>query len=131
MSYSILESLGQEDDTGGGGSREELEAQHEADHDYNPFVGDVRVFNNEFANSYMLPDLNNDFGKLFLYEFWFDIPFIAWDGLESPDYFLADGSINPDYRICVNEANGVKSVNLDIGHELADLEINPSIFNCD
>lgn len=130
VSYSLLEAMGGEENTGGGGSREELERQNQLDTNYDPFVGDVKVYNNTYENTYLLPNLSNDFGKLFLLKFGTDIPQVAWDGLQSPDYFLSDGSINPDYAICVNEADGIKSVNLDAANEFAGLEENPAIFNC-
>ena len=130
VSYSLLEAMGGDENTGGGGSREELEKQNQLDKNYNPFVGDVSVYNNTYVNSYLLPNLDNDFGKLFLFKFGFSSPQVAWDGLQSPDYFLADGSINPDYRICVSEGEGIKSVNLDAANDFEGLEENPAIFNC-
>lgn len=130
VSYSLLEAMGGNENTGGGGSREELERQNELDVNYDPFVGNVRVYNNSYENTYLLPNLDNDFGKLFLLKFGTDIPQVAWDGLQSPDYFSGDGSINPDYAICVNEAEGIKSVNLDAANEFEGLEENPAIFNC-
>ena len=130
VSYSLLEAMGGEENTGGGGSREELERQNELDTNYDPFVGNIKVYNNSYENTYLLPNLSNDFGKLFLLKFGTGIPQVAWDGLQSPDYFLADGSINPDYAICVQEAEGIKSVNLDAANEFEGLEENPAIFNC-
>lgn len=131
VSYALLEAMGGEDNTGGGGSREELEKQNELDAYYDPFVGNVNVYNNSYENSYLLPNLDNDFGKLFLFKFGFSIPQIAWDGLKSPNYYLEDGSVNPDYLICVNEADDIISVNLDAENEFEGLEENPKIFNCD
>ncbi|MEO9805976.1 MAG: parallel beta-helix domain-containing protein [Reichenbachiella sp.] len=131
VSYALLEAMGGEDNTGGGGSREELEKQNELDAYYDPFVGNVNVYNNSYENSYLLPNLDNDFGKLFLFKFGFSIPQIAWDGLKSPNYYLEDGSVNPDYLICVNEADDIISVNLDAENEFEGLEENPEIFNCD
>ncbi|WP_420581476.1 parallel beta-helix domain-containing protein [Reichenbachiella sp.] len=130
VSYSLLEAMGGEENTGGGGSREELEKQNKLDTNYDPFVGDIKVYNNTYENTYLLPNLNNDFGKLFLLKFGMDIPQVAWDGLQSPNYFLADGSINPEYSICVKESEGILSVNLDAANEFEGLEENPEIFNC-
>lgn len=130
VSYSILEALGFEDNQGGGGSQEELETRRQEDTNYNPFVGAVTISNNSYSNSYWMPDLANDFGKLFLFKFGFNGPQVAWDGLQSPGYYLADGSINPDYRICINEGPDVKTVNLSAATEFEGLEVNPTIFNC-
>lgn len=130
VSYSLLEAMGGDENTGGGGSREELEKQNKLDTNYDPFVGNINVYNNIYENSYLLPNLSNDFGKLFLMKFGMEIPQVAWDGLQSPDYFLPDGTINPDYAICVQEADGIKTVNLDAANEFEGLEENPAIFNC-
>lgn len=131
VSYEIVEALGFEEDDGGGGSRAELEAEHAADVNYNPYVGRVNISNNRYANSYKIPDLENDFGKLFLFKFGFSGPDVAWDGLQSPDYFLTDGSINPEYRICISEGEDVKTVNLSAATDFEELEINPAVFNCE
>lgn len=131
VSYALLEAIGTDKNTGGGGSREELENQHEMDKNYDPFVGNIRVFNNSYENTYLLPDLANDFGKLFLLKFGLNLPSVAWDGLQSPNYFLTDGSINPDYAICVNENTEIKTVNLDAANEFEGLEVNPKVFDCE
>lgn len=131
VSYAIVEALGFEEDAGGGGSRAELEAEHAADANYNPYVGRIEISNNSFENTYMIPNLENDFGKLFLLEFGFDGPDIAWDGLQSPDYFLLDGSINPEYAICITESKDVKTVNLSAGTNFDELEVNPIVFKCE
>lgn len=130
VSYALLEAMGF-DEGKGSGTRASLEQSHNQDKNYNPFVGDVSVFNNQISNDYTLPDFDSDFGKLFLWKFGFDRPAVAWDGLQSPDYFLADGSINPNYRICVKEAVEILTVNLDAANEFEGLEVNPEIFNCD
>ena len=68
--------------------------------------------------------------KLFVFKFGFSSPQVAWDGIESPDFYLEDGSVNPEYRICVNENEDVKTVNLSAATEFEDLEVNPAIFDC-
>lgn len=130
ISYKIVEALGFGDNSGGGGSREELESRHAEDPNYNPYVGNVSIHDNEIDNSYSLPDLSNDFGKLFLLNFGTNLPDIAWDGIQSPDYLLDDGSINPDYKICIKEKDDVLTVNLDAENDFENMESNPSTFNC-
>ncbi|MEO9964315.1 MAG: parallel beta-helix domain-containing protein [Reichenbachiella sp.] len=130
VSYALLEAMGGDENTGGGGSREELERKNQKDQNYDPYVGNVKVYNNRYENTYLLPNLDNDFGKLFLFKFGFSIPQVAWDGLKSPNYFLADGSINPEYAICVNEGSKIISVNLDAENDFEGLEENPQVFNC-
>lgn len=130
ISYAILEALGGEDNTGGGGSREELESRHEEDVNYNPWVGNINIHDNLINSTYTFPDLGNDFGKLFLLNFGTDLPHIAWDGLRSPDFLLPDGSSNPDYRICITEDETITAVNLDAANDFENIEINPEIFDC-
>lgn len=130
LSYGLLEALGGEDNSGGGGSQEELENAHQSDVNYNPFVGNVTVTGNQYSNKYLWPDLNNDFGKVLVLKFAMNQPKVAWDGLYSPEFYLADGSINPKYRICVSEAADVTTAILDAGNDFEGMEINPAIFNC-
>ncbi|MGL1885469.1 MAG: right-handed parallel beta-helix repeat-containing protein [Reichenbachiella sp.] len=131
LSYKLLEELGGDDNSGGGGSREELASQNEKDPNYDPYVGNIKVFNNQYSNKYFFPSLDSDFGKLFLYKFGLSLPQVTWDGIESPDFRLSDGSINPLRQICVKEASDVKTVNLSVMTEFEKLEINPASFNCD
>ena len=130
VSYELVEAMGFEKSDGGSGSQEELERKNQEDPNYNPYVRNVTVSNNTYSNSYWLPNMANDFGKLFVFKFGFSSPQVAWDGIESPDFYLENGSINPAYRICVNENEDVKTVNLSAATEFEDLEVNPAIFNC-
>ena len=130
ISYKILEALGSEDQSGASGSRSELESRHQNDENYNPYVGDIYIHDKQINNTYSIPDLGHEFGQLFLWKFWNDLPDIAWDGLLSPDYFTQDGNLNPDYRICIQEAESVKSVFLDAGNDFKNIQVNPKVFDC-
>lgn len=130
VSYELVEAMGFEKNDGGSGSQEELERKNQEDPNYNPFVRNVQVANNTYSNSYWFPNLSNDFGKLFLFKFGFSEPQVAWDGIKSPDFYLSDGNVNPEYRICINEGSDVKTVNLSASTEFEELEVNPAIFNC-
>jgi parallel beta-helix repeat protein len=104
---------------------------YKKDTNYDPYPRKVRIHNNNLSNSYILPDLGNDFGKLFLYKFKLSPPQIAWDGIESANYNLGDGSVNPDYRICVDENEKVKVAILDAANDFKNLTTDPAKLKCD
>lgn len=104
---------------------------YKEDTKYDPYPGEVRIHSNNLSNSYILPDLGNEFGKLFLYKFKLSPPQIAWDGIESSNYRLGDGSINPDYKICVDENENTKVAILDAANNFEHLSTDPSKLKCD
>lgn len=101
------------------------------DEQYDPFPGNIYMHNNKISNSHMIPDLSNEFGKLFIYKFGFSAPDIAWDGIRSPAFTLENGSVNPDYKICIEEAEDIKVANLDAANDFENLTSDPKVFKCD
>lgn len=108
-----------------------FDRQYEQDLAYDPYPGDIHVHDNEYANRYLLPDLRNPFGKIFLWKFGFKSPQIAWDGIKPEGYILADGRVNPAYRICVDEAEHIKRVILDVENDFKNLTSDPVALSCD
>jgi len=113
------------------GSGQRLNRKYEEDLKYDPYPGDVHIHENQFSNRYLIPDLRNPFGKIFLWKFGFRPPHIAWDGIKPKGYILADGRVNPSYRICVNEDIDVKRVILDVKNEFKGLTTDPEALSCD
>lgn len=101
------------------------------DTNYDPYPGDIKIHNNTISNSHLLPDLNNDFGKLLLFKFGFSGPQIAWDGIESSNYTLENGTINPSYKICIEEDEGTKIANLDAANDFENLTTESEKLKCD
>ena len=113
------------------GSAQTINQQYKQDTDYNPYPGQIFVHDNNISNNYTLPDLGNDFGKLFLWKFGLRCPDVAWDGIKAENYYLENGSINPAYKICVKENEQVKTVILDAANGFKDIKENPKEIQCD
>ncbi len=101
------------------------------DERYDPYPGNINLRNNQISNSYMIPDLGNEFGKLFMYKFGFSPPDIAWDGIKAPDFLREDGTFNPLYKICIEEKENIKIANLDAGNDFENIITDPKEFQCD
>lgn len=123
----------------GGSSSEEnrttgaqgVNQNYRKDVNYDPYPGNVTIHDNQFSNSHLIPDTNNEIGKLFLYKFWFSSPQIAWDGILAPDYKLDEQTINPEYRICVEESEKTKVAMLDAANNFENLSTDPIQLKCD
>ena len=100
------------------------------DFEYDPYPGAIYIYDNTYGGVSWLPNLNNDFGKLFLWKFGFDRPQIIWDGMVPENYFLSNGTLNPDYKICIQEV-GVKTAILDAANDFEGLVTDPESFNCE
>ncbi len=131
VSYELMSALSEAPDEGETrtSSAKRVEERHQADDNYNPYPGKVYVHDNEYSDYSMIPNLDSDFAKLFVLKFGMDKPHVVWDGIQSPDYWLADGEVNPDYRICVQE-EGIKTAILDAANMFEGLETNPASLNC-
>ena len=47
------------------------------------------------------------------------------------DFYLLDGTVNDALRICVDEAEEVKTATLDAANDFEGLTVNPEVFKCD
>lgn len=118
ISYELVAAISSEDsEAEGQGSAQTVNDNYKQDKQYNPYPRRVYVHDNEISSTYWLPALDNDFGKLFLFNFGFSLPDIAWDGIRSDAYFNDDGSINEAYRICIKEGESVKTTDLDAAND--------------
>lgn len=114
-------------ETGGG-----LPIDHpmDPDQDYDPYPGAINVGGNYISSRYLLPDIRNPIGKIFLWEFGVKPPHIVWDGLTPEGFILSDGRRNPAYRICIDENDDIRRVDLDFGNDFKNVSNNPEIFLC-
>lgn len=128
VSYDLMSAMEEAEESGSQSSAKPVEPNFKDDAGYDPYPGMVYVHDNTYSNSSLLPKMDNDFGKLFLWKFGMDRPHVVWDGIQGPKYLLANGSVNPEYKICVQEK--VKTANLDAGNMFEGLETDPEILNC-
>lgn len=130
VSYELVAALSADDEneTGTVGSTAEINDAYRSDSLYNPFPGNVRLRDNHFRKRGGLPDMDHQIGQLFMLKFPAKRPQVVWDGIRHPDYLLADGSINPDYRICIGD--DVFFADLDLANDMENLQKNPDALRC-
>ena len=131
VSYELMTAMNDSkpDDKKKKSSAQRLKGKYAKDPNYDPFPGQIFVHDNNYSNSYWLPNLDNDFGKLFLMKFGLSRPEVIWDGILSQQYHLANGKVNPDYQICIQE-KGIKTAILDAANNFEGLVSNPESLNC-
>lgn len=77
------------------------------DKSYNPYPSAIYIHDNVFSEGKRSPTLKNKMGILFRLKFGRKVPHILYDGIQNPDWLAADGSVKPEYRICIrNNENG-------------------------
>ena len=100
------------------------------DKHYDPYPGRIHLHNNVYANDRWIPNLSTDFGKLFFTKRGFGVPDVVIDEFRPEDYYLENESINPYYRICVNEEN-IKFLALDAPNDFKGLTEEISNYACE
>ena len=80
------------------------QVHHDYNHDikYSAHPGKVTIHENKFKNIHYIPALDNDFGLLWVMKNKLQIPDVAYMmGFYQGTSYLNDGTISPDYKICV------------------------------
>ncbi len=131
ISYNLVAALRSGDDSNGQSTGVQgVNQNYKKDTDYDPYPGEVFIHDNQFSNDHLLPDLGNEFGKLFLFKFGFSSPIIAWDGILAPDGKKGDAT-KPEYKICIDELEDVKIANLDAANDFENLSTDREKFKCE
>lgn len=130
VSYELVEAMSAESEAAEStvGSTAEINASYRSDTAYNAYPGRIVIENNHYRKIRGLPDMGHDIGKLLVMKFPLNRPQIVWDGIRHPDYYLADGSVNPDYKICIREK--LLFVDLDLGNDMKNLTKRPDELRC-
>ena len=125
-----MNGLKSQEDEGAASSAQRFKEEVNLEPEYDPYPRAIYIHDNTYGEVSWLPNLSNDFGKLFLWKFGFDRPQIIWDGMESAQHLLSNGTLNPDYKICIQEV-GVKTAILDAANDFEGLVTDPESFNCE
>jgi len=107
-----------------------IQTDFRSDKKYDPYSGQISIYNNQFENDHWLPYLGSDFGKLFLFKLGFNIPDVALDGIKPDDYYLADSVVNQKYKVCIDEPQPISFVDLDAGNDFENLSTDVTKFKC-
>ena len=133
VSYALIDAMNDQkfqENKDPGSSAQIFEEGANMDLEYDPYPGAIYIHDNTYGEVSWLPNLSNDFGKLLLWKFGFDRPQIIWDGMVPENYLLSNNTLNPDYKICIQEV-GVKTATLDAANDFEGLVTDPESFNCE
>jgi parallel beta-helix repeat protein len=97
---------------------------------YDPFVGGVSVHNNNIQRGTGGLDTKVAFGLLFKGQFGDKVPELVWDGLVSPAYRNADGSVKEDQKICMKDNGQVEFANMNLGDKMPKINRDPKQVDC-
>ncbi|GGG47155.1 parallel beta-helix domain-containing protein [Bizionia arctica] len=127
-SYELIYELGkrskekQVEAEGVVGSVRVINDKYTADKNYNPYPRNIRIGENSYANSYIFPTINNDFGKILIFKKPFQTVDVLWDGLEDSE---------SDYTICFEDGTETVSFfGLDVLHDFKNATSDVSKFSC-
>ncbi len=74
---------------------------------YIPYPSGIYIHDNKYSTGKRMPTWKNKMGFLFWLKFGRNVPHILYDGIQNPDYLMADGTVRPEHKICVfNNQNG-------------------------
>jgi parallel beta-helix repeat protein len=90
------------------------------DPEYNPFPSAVFIYDNNFSRVPALPDTTRMMGQILAEIFQMDVPDIIHDGVFNPADLMADGSINPDNRICIENNSDATIANINAPSNFID-----------
>lgn len=77
------------------------------DKEYNPYPSGISIHDNVYSEGKRKPTWKNRMGFLFWWKFGRKVPHIIYDGIQNPAWLDANGSVKPEYRICIrNNENG-------------------------
>jgi hypothetical protein len=77
------------------------------DKDYNPYPSQIFIYDNLYSGEKSRPSWKSKMGFLFWLKFGRKVPEILYDGIQNQAWLNADGSLKPEYRICIgNNKNG-------------------------
>ena len=88
------------------------------------------IKNNSYQCDKWFPTIHNDFGILMSYASFLKHVNIVWDGQRAEDYLMPDGSVKPIYQIFIEEKEGIRFIDADVGNDLANLSKDISKHQC-
>ena len=101
------------------------------DPEYNPFPSAVFIYDNNFSRVPALPDTTRMMGQILAEIFQMDVPDIIHDGVFNPADLMADGSINPDKRICIENNSDATIANINAPSNFKEISVNSDLYRCD
>lgn len=103
------------------------------DKDYNPYPSNIFIHNNLYSKGNRMPTWKNKLGFIFWWKFHKNVPHILYDGIQNPQWVNQDGSLKPEYKICIreNENGTFANIHADkIGLFKGKISKNPAPYDC-
>lgn len=103
------------------------------DKDYNPYPSAIFIHDNVYSEGKQNPTWKNRMGVLFRLKFGRKVPHIIYDGIQNPAWLAGDGTVRPEYRICIrnNENGSFANIHADrIGLFKGDISRDEKPYDC-
>jgi parallel beta-helix repeat protein len=100
------------------------------DKNYNPYPSNITIRNNIFSKGKRMPTLKNKLGKLFFLKFGKKVPHILYDGIQNPEHLNADGSIKPQYKLCIFDNENGSFANLKADKKFKGISRDLMPYKC-
>jgi len=101
------------------------------DKDYNPYPSGISIHDNIYSMGKRMPTWKNKLGFLFWMKFGRRVPHILYDGIQNPAYLAADGTVKPEYRICIRNNENGSFANLKADHKFKGISKDPTPHDCE
>lgn len=126
ISYELVKALTAANDNpdSNAGSAQQINEKFDQDEVYNPYPSNIRIKSNRFEENHWFPDLSHDIGRLFIWKFWTNIPFIIFDGI------APEGSTAEQMGICISGNSPQSFANLDAANDFEELSKDERKFTC-
>ncbi|MDP5169137.1 MAG: right-handed parallel beta-helix repeat-containing protein [Bacteroidia bacterium] len=100
------------------------------DDNYYPYPTSIYIHDNTFAKARKRPTLKNKIGILLLAKFGKDVPDILYDGIVDKETLAENGSVKPEFQICIRNNGEATFANLDAEHNFVNLNQDISVHDC-
>jgi parallel beta-helix repeat protein len=98
--------------------------------DYDPYPETIYIYGNRFSGGGTSPDgLDLKALKVAMFGLTGNFPDILWDGFVNADKLGADGSLLPEYAICVDNGDA-EVLNADLGNDSDNIVVGAAQHDC-
>lgn len=100
------------------------------DKQYNPYPSNIYVHDNIYSMGKRMPSWKNKMGVLFWTKFGRNVPHILYDGIQNPEWLMANGRLKPPYQICVYDNENGSFANLKADKKFKGISRDTRPFDC-
>ncbi|MDX2301775.1 MAG: parallel beta-helix domain-containing protein [Microscillaceae bacterium] len=99
---------------------------------YYPFPTGINIHDNVYQREAVRPTMKGRIGKLYRFKLKFgtDVPDIVYDGIIDPATRNTDGSIKPEFKICIRNNQNATFANLDAENDFKNVSRDLKPYDC-